>query len=569
MPRRARVLIGVLVTSVVVGVLLLPVLTAPVTGDDRWVYPTMGSYPSWTLLDDLRSIPEWWERRVSLGRVNVLTLLERRAAARGVIETAMALQIPLAHALGLLKGLLVGVAVLTMAAFVRTLRWRDGDGALVRASGRSVVLATLGGALLFAAGAQAQAPSLSGRNGWLNYPTSTYGAVVSILGVAALVLWMTRLVAEQRHRLAALGSLVLLGIVTNFRYELVFAAVPLAMIALLLFPVTDREHAEQGRRAKWLAAAAYAGSFTLLLVPLRLLLRASCAEGDCYEGVRPSLGAAVLRTFVVNVASSVPGAGQGPLREFLANWGVSTDRLFTPTPASVLIALAVVAAFAVVWLAAVPSDRRGEAAPGAGSAGDAADARAEVRLLLAGALVCLLGALGAAGVMSLSAGAHRSVTEVGHLYRHAVVTWAGIAWALALAVTAAVAAGQGRGWSRRAGPWFALAVVTGVLAAVLVPANQRSLQANRVRMEPTEDLYAALARGPTPNESNADRCALVEQVRATVGDRARAILVNTRATYERYWGEVFCISAKQRRDGRPDAPGAMDQERSGGTSPDS
>ena len=539
MLNRARVLLAVLLTSLVAGILLLPVLVSPIAGDDRWLYPMMGSYPTWTPLDELRLVLEWMDRRLSNGRVNVITLLERRIAARAVMETAVGLDTSLARALGILKALLVVVVVVVMAAFVRTLRWRDDLGALVRASRSSVVLATLGGGLLFALGGQAQMVSYSGRNGWVGYPTSTYGAVVSILGVAALVLWLTRLVAMGRHRLVALGSLVLLGILTNFRYELVFPAVPLAIITLLLFPVTDRESAEQGRRAKWQAAAAYAGSFALVFVPVRLLLRAQCASGACYDAVEPSLGVTVLRTFWVNVASSVPGTGHGPLREFVAAYGVSTDGLFTPTVFSVLVGLAVGAAFAAVWWAAAPPRVRPEAS------GAVATARAEVRLLLAGALVCLLGALGAAGVMSLSAGAQQSVTEVGHLYRHTVVTWAGLAWALVLVVTAGVAAGRRGGRMRLVGPWLALSVAAGLLAVVLVPANQRALQADRVRMDATEDAFAALVDGDLSREANTRRCVVKQRVRASTGGDAPPILWFLRRAFERYWDQPFCIPAGQ------------------------
>ena len=248
-------------------------------GDDRVWFPELGALESWSVADELGQVPQWWEQRTHNGRANVLSVLERRAAGRMVIETSVGTGTPTYVVNGVLKLLLAALAVLTLAALLKSLRCRRRDGALVRLSGRTVVLCTLVGGVLFALGSQPPFHEVNGRNGWVNYPTHTYGAVVSILGVTALVLWLTRLYAEGRFRSRIVLGLVVLAVITNFRYELVFPAGPLALIALLLVPVTPRERAAEGRRAKWVTGISFVGVFMTILVVLRVYLRELC-EAD-------------------------------------------------------------------------------------------------------------------------------------------------------------------------------------------------------------------------------------------------------------------------------------------------
>jgi hypothetical protein len=257
------VLLGALVIGALAALVFMrPTLVAPVAGDDRNLYPSMGAYDdSWTPLSDLARVPEWWEVRSEKGRVNLVTVFERRTAARAIVETSVVTSTPTYLVNGAVKLLLTLASVFTLTALIRSLRWRRGDGALVRLSGGTVLLCTLAGGVAFAVGSQPQILGHNGRNAWVNYPTHTYGAVVSIFGVVALVLWLTRLYAEGRHRVPIIVTLVLLALVTNFRYELVFSAVPLAVIALLLVPVTPGDRVAEGRRAKWVTGLAYAGVF--------------------------------------------------------------------------------------------------------------------------------------------------------------------------------------------------------------------------------------------------------------------------------------------------------------------
>ena len=527
-------LLGALVLGAVASVLFMkPVLLAPVAGDDRVWYPEVGAVESWSVADEIGLVPQWWHERTNKGRVNVMTDLERRTAGRMVIESSVDTGTPTYVVNGVLKVLLAAVAVLTLAALLKSLRRRRQDGALVRLSGRTVLLGTLAGAVLFALGSQPPFHEVNGRNGWVNYPTHTYGAVVSILGVAALVLWLTRLYAEGRFRVPIVLVLVALAVVTNFRYELVFPAGPLALIALLLVPVTPADRAAEGRRAKWVTGVAYVGVFVTVLVLLRVYLRRLCEADTCYLGVTPNLSWDIASTFWLNVVSSVPGATAPRVAEFVRSWGVSTDGMYTPTPWSMVVGAGLAAALLAGWWSTRPAASP-EPDPAAHPPVDDDIARGpdEGRLLVLGAALCLLGALGAAGVMSLSVNAQGS-TELGVPYRHTVVTWAGLAWAVGIGALALAPR------SPRAGlaAWVTLSVAVGVAAACLLPANERSLAADRVENRATSAAFAALVDGDLTEQANADRCRLVP---AIVDERVDAARLFDDA-FRRHWGQRFCL----------------------------
>ncbi|MCI0690238.1 MAG: hypothetical protein L0Y54_23820, partial [Sporichthyaceae bacterium] len=329
---------------------LMPVLAAPITADDRYWYV-------WTSSVSDGSFPkliEWsWDRlpwRIEHGRLNVLTEVERRTAAYSLTEASVATSTPITFYLALLKALLLVGAIGTVLGLVRSLRWRAADGGLVRASRRTLTLVAVGATLAVATGVQAQVQS---RNGWTAYPVSTYGAAISIFGSIALLLWLTRLVAEGSRRIAvvAVAVLVLLGVTTNFRYVLVFPAVPVAALALLIIPVTGRADRAAGRRAKLITGAAYFGSFIPVFIAIRLYLANVCSGGTCYSGVQSNLGMDAIRTTIYNFVSSAPGAGRSELRDELVDAGWADRYSFMPTWWSVLIGLGALGAMLILWWA--------------------------------------------------------------------------------------------------------------------------------------------------------------------------------------------------------------------------
>ena len=140
--RRGWLLVGALMLGAVASVLFMkPVLLAPVAGDDRVWYPEVAALESWSVVDELGQVPQWWEQRTHRGRANVLSVLERRAAGRMVVETSVDTGTPTYLVNGVLKLLLAALAVLTLAALLKSLRCRRRDGGLVRLAGRTVVCA--------------------------------------------------------------------------------------------------------------------------------------------------------------------------------------------------------------------------------------------------------------------------------------------------------------------------------------------------------------------------------------------------------------------------------------------
>ena len=519
--------------AVASALFMKPVLLAPVGGDDRVWYPEVAAVESWSVASELGQVPQWWQQRTDRGRANVLTDLERRSAGRMVVETSVGTGTPTYVVNAALKLLLAAAAMLTLTALLKSLRLRRRDGALVRLSGRTVGACTVAGTVVFALGSQPAFHGVSGgRNGWVTYPTHTYGAVVSILGVTALVLWLTRLYAAGRFRLPIVLVLVVLAALTNLRYELVFPAVPLSVIALLVVPVTPRERAAEGRRAKWVTGIAFAGVFLTILVVLRVYVRKVCESDGCYPGTTPRLSWEIFGTSWHNVVSSVPGSAAPRVAEFVESWGVSTGAMYTPRPWSVVVGGCMALALLAAWRStrAAPSP---EPAAGGGPPADDGIARGpdEGRLLVLAAVLCLLGAWGAAAVMSLSGEAQTS-SQLGLPYRHAVVTWAGLAWAVVLLVLA-----LGRR-SPRAGAaaWVVMSLAVGVAAAFLLPANERSLAADRVANHATTAAFAALVAGDLGEDADVYRCRLVPEIREERDHAARFF----DDAFQRYWGQGFC-----------------------------
>jgi len=530
--RGAWILLTLAATGVGTG-LAWPVLAAPVTGDDRWLYLFMGGAKPWSVLQELRSIDDWWTQRVPIGRVNVVTLLERRLAGRAVFDVALTAGVAISTVLGALKWLLMGISALTMGALAKSLRWRDGAGELVALPGRVVGVLTIATGLLLALGAQPQIPEyflgLTGRNGWLSYPTSTYGAIVNIFGVTALMLWLSRIIARPgRHWLTALVLVVAaaIGAVTNFRYELTFVAAPLVLVALVLFPVTAQSRARAGRRAKWLVGGAYFAGFAPLFVGLRVYLNHMCEVGKCYTGVEPKLGFDTLRAFWVNFASSVPGTGSRQLAASVESTGVGADGIFVPTWWSVVLGLAVIAVLVMVW-------RIGLSRP---EAEDDTTAYAEARLLAGAALLCLLGALGSSLLMALSKGAGAGQITVGLPYRHSVVTWMGQASALVFALAAWGRTRTSNG--RRS--WLAMAVVAGVAAMVLAPANVAAGKADRHLERDTTAVLDEVIVGDTSRAGLDRRCDLARRLPKSAGVSAPTLLTAANQAFRARFDQPFC-----------------------------
>jgi hypothetical protein len=528
-------------TIVCAIILLYPVIASPITADDRYWY-------LWTTARADGSVGEllrWsWERtpsRVDSGRLNVLTELERRLAGLAIVKVAVATSTPIAVYQALLKLALFGGGILTVLAFIRSLRWRSSDGRLVQVSRRALVLVGMAGTLTVAVGVQAQNQD---RNGWTAYPVSTYGAVISIFGSIALLLWLTRLVAERSRAMtvAAIVVLILLAIATNFRYELTFPAVPIAAIALVVVPVTDRARRGAGRRAKVVTGSAYVGAFISFFVATRVYLARVCGNQDCYVGVEPELGLAAVRTAAYNFLSAIPGAGGNELRANLDRVGWGDRYPVPPQWWSVLVGVGALVALLTTWWSmrrshpvAVDSDT--------GVHGPSALNRAEALMLFVGAGLAMLVALGTAVVMGLSGQSHDIITQPGTPYRNTMVSWTSLAFCLVLVV---VALGIVR--PRRAAlvTWTALAVSIGTIAALTLPGNLMALRAHRITHTVTEAFNWEVVKGDLTPAGDARRCELFAEIEQESTPRVQRSMRNySTVAFQQFYGQSFCIDPEQ------------------------
>jgi len=544
-PQRSRwiaLVAAIVVAATCALAFLFPVIAAPVNADDRYWYLMIGPRAEGSALEVLR----WsWSQipfEVLDGRLAAFGAFQRRMVGMFVIEAAVATSTPIVVYQALVKLVLFGAGMLTALSFVRSLRWRERGGELVRVGRRTLMLVGVAGTLAVAVGAQAHSQF---RNGWTSYPVFTYGAVIFILGSVAMLLWITRLVAEGSRvaTIVGIGGLLLLAAATNVSYELVYPAVPVAAVALAVIPVTDRARRSAGRRAKFLTGSTYLGGFAVFFVAIRLYLADICASTECYEGVAMQLQPAAARTALYNLLTAVPGSGGTELLADLDSVGWA--ELYPVPPSGWSIAIGIGAALALLtawWVTRVERP-----------ATDVTDTpvhpvsrRAEATMLGIGAGLSLLVAFGTAAVMGLSGQAQEIITEPGTAYRNTMVTWTALALALVLVVCAASIV-----LPRRGGlvAWASFAVVIGTVGALTLPGNLMATRANRVALAVTEEINWEVALGDTASGSDARRCALYERLEdVRMAERARsAVYSNANAAFDHYHGQAFCSD--------PDYPG--------------
>jgi hypothetical protein len=519
--------------------LVYPVIASPITADDRYWYvgSAAGSNGSFVELVGFA-----WERllwHVDIGRMVLLAEIERRFVYLGIIELAVATATPITVYQALLKLGLLGGGILCVLAFVRSLRWRTPDGTLARVSRRTLVLVGVAGTLAVAVGVQATRP---GHNGWIAYPVLTYGAVAFIFGSIALLLWLTRLVAE-RSRAMAIGAavvLVMLALATNLSYELVFPAVPVAALALLVIPVTDRAHRAAGRRAKLVTGLAYVGTFVPVFVAARLYLASNCADQSCYSGVQVELGSAAMRATAYTFVAAIPGSSDNELLGDLDAVGWADRYPVPPDWWSVLAGLVALGALSILWWA-MRTELPSSEGPGGASISRSAHRRAEAHMLVVGAALSLLAALGAAAVMGIGSRTQERITEMGDPYRNIVVTWTGLAFCLVLVVVA-----LGLIWPQRRAvmAWIALAIAIGTLATFTLPGNLMALRAARITHTVTDAINWEVVQGDTSQSGDARRCELFErldeQTSGYVTYAREPIKNDSNTAFEIYHGAPFC-----------------------------
>jgi hypothetical protein len=547
-PQRGRQIMrtaAIVVAAMCSIAFLFPVIAAPVNADDRYWYLMIGHRAEGSALEVLR----WSWSQISVevldGRLASFGAFQRRLVGMFVIEAAVATSTPIVVYQALVKLVLFGGGVLSALSFVRSLRWRDRGGELVRVGRPTLLLVGVAGTLAVAVGAQAHSQF---RNGWTSYPVFTYGAVIFIFGSVALLLWITRLVAggSRVATIVGIAGLLLLAAATNLSYELVYPAVPVAAVALAIIPVTDRARRSAGRRAKLLTGSTYLGGFAVFFVAIRLYLADICARTECYEGVAMQLQPAAARTALYNLLTAVPGSGGTELLADLDSVGWAERYPVPPSGWSIAVGIgAAVALLTAWWVTHV--DR--PAADVTDAPVHPASRRAEATMLGIGAGLSLLVALGTATVMGLSEQAQQLITEPGTAYRNTMVTWTALALALVLVVCAVSILLTRRG---ELVAWASLAVLIGTVGMLTLQGNMMALRANRINLAVTEAISWEVVKGDTTVGSDARRCDLYEQLEdASVAERARQVIYReANAAFGHYHGQAFCSDPNYPGGGR-------------------
>lgn len=528
-------LVGVAWSVLGVGllVLLLPVLLAPVTADDRVWYPEVVARTGGSPLEAVRwSFEEMPERSARDGRVVVLALLARRLLMIPVYDAAVATALPVHVVQGGLKLGLLAAGVLSCWAFLRVVRTRDRTGRLVRLPRSTAAVVTVLLTVLLASGTQLQVPH---RNGWVSYAILTYGAVVVIMGSVALMVWLTRRAASggPTWMLVGVGAAVLLAMVLNTSYELYYVAVPLVVVAVLQQPLTGPSEARRARAARWTVASTFTVGFVVIFGGIRLWIRQVCVDGGCYRGSTPELGGRTLLTGVRNLAGAVPVFGRTELRDDLTAVGIRDQMPGLVTPLSLVVALVVAAATTVVVSSTASAGRRGD---------DEAVARDARRLLLLAAGVPLAAAVGTALVMGLSSLSADIVVSLGVPYRSTMVTWTMLSLTAAMTLTSVcLVAPAAR--LRRLGLGAAALVVT-LLAAFTLTQNLPALRA--ARLQPTHQAATSLqweiVLGDLSPSGEARRCAALDDLRASLRPTTwhERAAVAADGAFRHYHGQSYC-----------------------------
>jgi len=512
--------------------LLYPVLAAPVGADDRYWYLLVPGQTEGSYLAAMTSTFGGIASEAGNGRIATLAFLLRRFNAIFVTDVSVATSTPIVVVQAFMKLGLLLLVVLTCRAFLRSLRWRSEQNEVVGMGHRSVLLVSVTTAVFLAAGAQAHSQF---RNGWTSYAPLTYTAVIVVIGVATLIIRLTRKFAAPGNgwKVAALSTAVLVGVLLNFSYELFYVAVPVTILVLLLQPANI--DARIGRRAKLFVGGAFLSAFTAVFVAFRIWIASACSNQDCYTGTQLDLNIALVRTFGRNFLGSVPGVGQNELKQDLAfvGWNDKMPGFIAPIP--LLIAAVTAAALLYLWWRLTRKDCQTREVQVLDSV-----SRAESRMLVRTATIPLAAALGTAFVMSLSEQSHTIIESIGEPYRNTMATWTLLSLTGAMLIRAATLR-----WSRRSSA--VLLSIVGILVAVVgghtLTANLSGLAATRVMpaMEASETIQWEVVLGDTSSEGDARRCASFDALAGKYSEwTGGAIAKGANSAFEHYHGLPYC-----------------------------
>jgi hypothetical protein len=481
-------------------VLFGPVLLAPISGDDTyWITAYRAAIPSyWQAW--WAPLPHAFDFSVQ-SRGTALAVSERRVLALFTMDAAKLFSVPPYLVWGLVKTALVGVTILSVAVFLKQVRFRDRRGAIRGLSRSTTVFITLAMPLTFALGVKSQ--NIASLNGYNFYPSLTYGPFAGYLLMAALVLSLSRRL-ETSYRSWAAPVIVLMmfvGLIVNLSYELVALMVPVAALVLLLQPFSDAPTRWLRWRARLTVLAPLGVTYTAIFVWIRLKMAAMpCHATDtCYAGTTVDIKP---KTLAYNFLASFPGNTAG----LVGDQARAAGRGF-PGVSSLSVTIAVIATLSllVLWASWTARTRLTPECNESDRLSESGDDSKGLFVVLA---VAALIAVGSAGIMGITEIAARLVTSAALPNRNGVITWSALS--LLGLVVVRLTMNARWGFVRPAG-LVALAAVMVVTISLYFPRNVLSAQQNRVLPFTVlvDSIHREVAMGDTSAVGDARRCAAI------------------------------------------------------------
>lgn len=497
--------------------LLLPWVLAPVTSDERYHYPAAPYRMDGNLLNVLPWTIDDMEWRMAAGRIAPVGVFAQHVVYLLGMQFAFSTGTPLFVVHGIVKILLLVLAVLSFALLLAQLRRRDGE----RLDPHLRRTAVLIFAALVALGVTTVSPT---RNGWTTFVVLCIGGITLMFLAGAASLWTLRSWSRRGPVFKVVGALglALLGVVIMLSYEMHWAATPFSVLLLAMVGPAPWRH-------RIVLIASLAGGWLAAVWWSREAIKA--ATKVTYVGLEVDLTGAVPRTAALQLINALPGVG---ITRVIDDVGVG---LPVPQPFGgsgwvwgLLVAIGL----------SLLMTRRTNLWSGL--------AAGERQPMLALAMALVASALAAAVILSVSVQSPQIVSSLGSTYRGTPWIWACLAGVLALGALAL----PGRPRVGRAvlisGP-ATLALLVGIL---VWPTNVSAVQTLRAMDQYAlwESAQAQLVTGSPEPKAEQRRCLIARQWRGMTGRSPYFVLFlpHYEKAFDYQWDRPWCSQGRTSKD---------------------
>ncbi len=338
-------------------------------------------------------------------------------------------------------------------------------------------------------------------NGAVAYPVLIYTAFIVSIWFAIATLRNIRVLAAtgQTINRMTVVLLVLSSIWANFYYEISYTATAGIVAAILVAPIANLT---KSQRVK--LSSMFVGSFALVWVPMRIILKNQCEANLelCYDGSQLNLGG-MFGTMIQNLVNPLPFADYDAIKD------LHHGRIPFVFSGIVLLVAILISILMFAGLRNAVADK---------DSNESVDLNSFVSAQWRFMLILLTMGASSAVILSVSIRA-QDLVDWGLSYRHTPMLWLGYAALILLGVT-----------------WLAKKTkpVTGAIALIaivlLLTTGQWGRSWSAVRdynenFEPVSRLYHELYNADLDDSglANARRCLIIEELSATAKNQSRYI----------------------------------------------